>query len=58
MPGTVLACLLAGCMVGPDYERPRVEAPGAFRFEANAAPGLADRRWWEQFGDPVLNDLI
>ncbi|MCC6213104.1 MAG: efflux transporter outer membrane subunit, partial [Burkholderiales bacterium] len=42
----------------PDYERPRVEAPGAFRFEANAAPGLADRRWWEQFGDPVLNDLI
>ncbi len=52
--------MLAGCMVGPDYERPKVEAPGEFRFDAKAkaAPGLADTRWWEQFQDPVLNGLI
>jgi multidrug efflux system outer membrane protein len=56
--GAVCAFVLAGCMVGPDYERPAVDAPGAFRFEAKATPGLAETRWWEQFQDPVLNDLI
>jgi multidrug efflux system outer membrane protein len=59
-PATALlcACALAGCMVGPDYERPAVDAPGTFRFESKAAPNLADTRWWEQFQDPVLNSLI
>ena len=58
-----LACLaamlgLAGCMVGPDYERPPADAPGAFRFEDKPAQTSADAAWWEQFQDPVLNDLI
>jgi outer membrane protein, multidrug efflux system len=57
-PWMVCACLLAGCMVGPDYERPAVDAPGAFRFEDKAVPNLADTRWWEQFQDPALNGLI
>lgn len=56
--GCAMAFALAGCMVGPDYERPQVDLPGAFRFEAKATPSLADTRWWEQFQDPVLNDLI
>jgi multidrug efflux system outer membrane protein len=54
----VCACLLAGCMVGPDYERPKADAPAEFRFAAKAAAGLAETRWWEQFQDPVLNDLV
>jgi len=59
----ILACLaatfgLAGCMVGPDYERPTADAPGAFRFEERSAQNPADTAWWEQFQDPVLNDLI
>jgi multidrug efflux system outer membrane protein len=58
VPTLVCASVLAGCMVGPDYERPAVDAPGAFRFEAKATPSLADTRWWEQFQDPVLNGLI
>jgi len=58
LPWLAGACMLAGCMVGPDYERPAVDAPGAFRFEAKATPNLADTRWWEQFGDPVLNGLV
>jgi len=58
LPGLVCASLLAGCMVGPDYERPAVDAPGAFRFEAKATPNLADTRWWEQFQDPVLDGLV
>jgi multidrug efflux system outer membrane protein len=54
----VCACVLAGCMVGPDYQRPAADAPAAFRFEDKSTPNLADTRWWEQFQDPVLNDLI
>jgi len=57
------ACLaaalgLSGCLLGPDYERPAVNAPHAFRFEGKSVANLADTRWWEQFQDPVLNGLI
>jgi len=50
--------LLAGCAVGPDYKRPVVDAPQAFRFQAGEAHEAANTAWWEQFHDPVLNDLI
>ena len=49
---------LGGCMLGPNYKRPAVDAPKAFRFEENAASALANTVWWEQFKDPVLDDLI
>lgn len=52
------AGLLAGCTVGPDYQRPAVDTPQSFRFQGNEAPALANSLWWEQFGDPTLNDLI
>ncbi len=60
------ACLLTACAVGPDYERPNVNAPEQFRSavttEANlsaAAPtSLSSDAWWEGFNDPVLNDLV
>jgi multidrug efflux system outer membrane protein len=57
----VLACLsltLGGCMIGPDYFRPKVDAPTAFRYEPKAANDLANTEWWKQFGDPVLDGLI
>ena len=43
----------AGCAVGPNYQRPKVEAPPSFRF-ANGAPSAAsivDLPWWEVFRD-------
>ncbi len=49
---------LAGCLVGPDYQRPEVETPSAWRFEEAEVRELSDTLWWEQFGDPVLNELI
>ena len=52
------AALLAGCMVGPDYTRPQVDTPAAFRFEPQAVTDTADTEWWKQFGDPVLDALI
>ena len=50
--------LLFGCTVGPDYVRPEVDAPAAFRYEVTNAPDLVNTVWWEQFDDAVLNQLI
>jgi multidrug efflux system outer membrane protein len=55
------AILLAGCAVGPDYKRPPVDAPQGFRFQDSAGQGTADianTAWWQQFHDPVLDELI
>ena len=53
-----LALVLAGCVIGPDYHRPAVDAPSSWRVEESHAKELADTAWWEQFDDPVLNALI
>jgi len=55
---TLLAFLVSGCMIGPDYFRPAVETPPAWRLSEQNAKDLANTAWWEQFGDPVLNDLV
>src|SRR5262245_1106765 len=53
-----LAALISGCAVGPDYVRPQVEVPPAWRIDYAKASTIGNARWWEQFGDPVLNELI
>ena len=60
---TLSAFLLAGCAVGPDYERPKVEAPAAFKEDAGwkaAEPRDAVPRgdWWRVFGDAQLDALM
>ena len=56
--------LLAGCMVGPNYHRPAVQTPTAYRdlsenpqLQAQAA-SYADLPWWQVFKDPKLQELI
>jgi multidrug efflux system outer membrane protein len=48
------------CVVGPNYQRPRVDAPPAFRGAAGAAQqaSFADLPWWEVFKDDTLNGLV
>jgi multidrug efflux system outer membrane protein len=58
LAGCLAACLLAGCAVGPDYRRPPVDAPAAFRFDAKDASDTANTAWWQQFQDPELDRLI
>ncbi len=53
-----LGTLVAGCMVGPDYERPEVVMPESWRVDLEQAADLANSRWWAHFEDPVLNELI
>ena len=52
-----LICLTA-CAAGPDYVRPDIKAPDNWSVEYHTAADLANARWWQQFGDPVLDDLI
>jgi multidrug efflux system outer membrane protein len=54
----VCAAIVAGCTVGPDYVKPAVETPPAWRIDYVQAADVANARWWEQFGDPVLSELI
>lgn len=54
---------LAACTVGPDYVRPPVEVPAAYKENGSwktAEPRAADPKqpWWERYGDPILNRLI
>lgn len=49
---------VAGCAVGPDYERPALELPDTWRVAPENAVALANIAWWEQLGDPVLDELI
>jgi len=55
---TAAALLLAACTVGPDYVRPTVDVPAAWRIDYPKAADIANTAWWKQFGDPVLDDLI
>ena len=55
----LLPLLLAACTTGPDYQRPGLHTPAAFKSAAEgetAQPGL-DQDWWRLFNDPELDAL-
>jgi multidrug efflux system outer membrane protein len=51
---------LTGCALGPNYQRPTVNVPPAFRGAAGAAQqaSFADQPWWEVFHDDTLKALV
>jgi multidrug efflux system outer membrane protein len=50
---------LAGCTVGPKYQRPAVTPPTQYRGEAAASQtSLADTKWPDLFPDDTLKRLI
>ncbi|MBV9360700.1 MAG: efflux transporter outer membrane subunit, partial [Betaproteobacteria bacterium] len=58
MKRLALVLLLSGCTVGPDWQQPKVDAPPAWRIDYAQAAQLANARWWQGFGDPVLDQLV
>ena len=55
--------LLAGCTVGPKYQRPPVTTPDGYRSLAPDAgqqtpASLGDEKWWTVFQDQQLQELI
>jgi multidrug efflux system outer membrane protein len=55
---------LPGCAVGPDYKRPAIDTPAAYRAatpDANVPPGtnsFAEVGWWNAYDDPQLKTYI
>jgi NodT family efflux transporter outer membrane factor (OMF) lipoprotein len=54
--------LASGCAVGPNYVRPAVIAPDAYKEldgwkVARPQDDASRGPWWERFGDPALNAL-
>jgi multidrug efflux system outer membrane protein len=54
----LLAMPLPACMVGPDYRRPEVDVPAAWRFGPTEPGEITNIAWWDQFEDPVLSSLV
>src|SRR2546429_1049908 len=60
----LIAGWVTGCKVGPNYHKPVVQIPTAYRdlsennqAEAQAS-SYADLPWWQVFQDPRLQELI
>jgi len=55
----LLAAGFYGCAVGPNYKRPKVGSPAAFRDD-NAATNnsFADLDWWQVYRDDTLQALV
>jgi NodT family efflux transporter outer membrane factor (OMF) lipoprotein len=56
------ALALGACAVGPNYVRPKVETPPAFKeadgwAPARPADGVDRGDWWAMFEDPLLDQL-
>lgn len=54
----LLGLALAGCTVGPDYLKPDVRTPDAFRYQIGTGKAYANESWWQLFSDPVLHKLV
>jgi len=56
------AFLYAGCAVGPNYRRPDIHSPAAFRapepLPPQQAASIADLKWFEVFRDAELQNLV
>jgi NodT family efflux transporter outer membrane factor (OMF) lipoprotein len=58
----VALCGLAGCTVGPKYNRPAAAVPASYKEAQNWQPAQPSDtalrgKWWEVYGDLVLNPL-
>ncbi len=67
-----VAAGLAGCSLAPKFEQPKLDTPGAFKWETKplseaeqgswkvAEPAEREPRgdWWKAFHDPVLDQLV
>lgn len=50
--------LLSACNLKPKYTRPETFVTENYRFAPENSEEYANLPWWEQFDDPVLNELI
>src|SRR5664280_1945263 len=58
-----LVALVAACAVGPDYVRPSLDVPAAYKETgpwktAEPQPADSSQPWWEAYRDPTLSGLM
>lgn len=72
--GVACSALIAGCAIGPDYQRPEIDVGTRFKNEAAPVAHASDNpgwllaqpadaqigvvKWWVAFNDPVLSELM
>jgi multidrug efflux system outer membrane protein len=56
LPSALIFATAASAAVGPDYQRPVVSAPIAWK-QAAPAETLPRGDWWKAFNDPALDEL-
>ena len=59
----VSASLIAGCAVGPDYQRPNAPLPDRYMGQSAVEQRQGMRHadlvdWWKGFGDPLLANFV
>ena len=55
----IVALSLTACVVGPDYQRPDVSTHKQWSVPIATTPQVkALEKWWQNFNDPILNQLI
>ncbi|WAJ39868.1 efflux transporter outer membrane subunit [Pseudomonas sp. GOM7] len=59
----LLAGMLGGCALGPDYQRPELAVPAQFKQvegwkTASPADALERGAWWQLYGDAELDALV
>lgn len=59
----LLAGMLGGCALGPDYQRPALAVPAQFKQvdgwkTASPADALERGAWWQLYGDAELDALV
>lgn len=58
----LLAALLTGCAVGPDYQRPATTLPASYTASSGEAAAAGEESiatdWWKHFGDATLTGLV
>jgi multidrug efflux system outer membrane protein len=50
--------LTASCTLGPDYRRPDLDTPEAYRDAVPSPDSLANLPWWEVLHDEALQELV
>jgi outer membrane protein, multidrug efflux system len=55
--GACCLTLASGCVQGPDYVKPTVAVPSAYRF-SGLSTEAAQPGWWKTYRDPYLEGLV
>lgn len=54
----LLILSISGCAVGPNFQKPVVNAPQQFRFDYLKEDTTEILCWWQLFNDPALDTLV